>query len=120
MIQLAKERFRSITKSYFKGPQWIILIYSIIDEQSLGHIELWLDSIKDSLDDWKKAGYIVMLLGNKLDLAEENVENSTILAEEGERVCSEKGIYWRGECSAKTFSTEKLKKYNKNRRFQIF
>ena len=52
-----------------------------------------------------------MLLGNKLDLAEENVENRTILAEEGERVCSEKGIYWRGECSAKTFSTEKLKKY---------
>ena len=104
-----QERFSSITKLYFKGSQGIIIIYSIIDEQSFGHIELWLNSIKDSLDDWKKSGYIVMLLGNKLDIAEENVENRTIQAEEGERVCSEKGIYWGGECSAKTFSTEKFK-----------
>ena len=101
-----QERFRSIAKSYFKGSQGIILIYSIVDKQSFGHIELWLNSIKDSLDDWKKSGYIVMLLGNKLDLANENANNRLILAEEAERVCSEKGIYWGGECSAKESSTE--------------
>ena len=105
-----QERYRAITKSYFKGSQGIILIYSIADAQSFEHVELWLNSIKDSLEDWKKSGYIVMLLGNKLDIAEENVENRAVLIEEAKRICSEKDIYWGGECSAKSFSFEQFKR----------
>ena len=104
-----QERYRSITRSYFKGSQGIILLYSIEDETSFKHIETWLDSIKESLSDWKRSGYIIMLLGNKLDLAEEDPETRMIMAEEGENICSEKGIYWGGECSAKTFDESQLK-----------
>ena len=104
-----QERYKAITKSYFRDSQGIVLIYSIVDEESFKHIEAWLDSIKDSLSDWKRSGYIVMLLGNKLDIAEENKEQRMILKEEAEKMCSEQGIYWGGECSAKTFDENKFK-----------
>ena len=104
-----QERYRAITKSYFKDSKGIILIYSIVDEESFKHIQTWLDSIKESLSDWKRSGYIIMLLGNKLDLAEEDPETRMIMTEEGENICSEKGIYWGGECSAKTFDESQLK-----------
>ena len=104
-----QERYRAITKSYFRDSQGIVLIYSIVDEESFKYIEAWLDSIKDSLSDWKRSGYIVMLLGNKLDIAEENKEQRMILKEEAEKICSEQGIYWGGECSAKTFDENKFK-----------
>ena len=106
---VGQERYRSITRSYFRDSQGIILIYNIIDETSFQHVQTWLDSIKESLSDWKKSGYIVMLLGNKLDIAEENPETRMIMTKEGENICSQKGIYWGGECSAKTFDGNKIK-----------
>ena len=104
-----EERYRSITKAYFRDAQGIILIYNIVDETSFYHIQIWLDSIKDSLSDWKRSGYIVMLLGNKLDIAEEHIEKRKIQTEEAEKLCSEQGIYWGGECSAKTFEEYRIK-----------
>ena len=115
-----QERYRAITKSYFRDSQGIVLIYSIVDEESFKHIEAWLDSIKDSLSDWKRSGYIVMLLGNKLDIAEENKEQRMILKEEAEKICSEQGIYWGGECSAKTFDENKFKEIFENFMKQIY
>ena len=50
-----------------------------------------------------------MLLGNKLDIAQEKLESRVILTEEGQRICNEYGIYWGGECSAKTFSENQIK-----------
>ena len=104
-----QERYRAITKTYFRDSQGIVLIYSIENETSFEHIQTWLDSIKDSLSDWEKSGYIVMLLGNKLDIAEENKAKRMILIEEAERICKEQDIYWGGECSAKTFDENQIK-----------
>ena len=115
-----QERYRAITKSYFRDSQGIVLIYSIENETSFEHIQTWLDSIKDSLSDWKRSGYIVMLLGNKLDIAEEQEEQRMILKEEAEKICSEQGIYWGGECSAKTFDENKFKEIFENFMKQIY
>ena len=104
-----QERYKSITKSYFRDAQGIILIYSVTDEKSFDHIQTWLQSIKDSLADWKRAGYMVMLLANKLDLAEEDFDKREVLTEEAEKLCSEQRIYWGGECSAKTFEEAQIK-----------
>ena len=104
-----QERYRSITKTYFKDSQGIILVYSIIEETTFEHVQIWLDSIKESLSDWKRAGYIVMLLGNKLDVVEKNKEKREVLIEEAEKLCKAQGIYWGGECSAKTFDEKHIK-----------
>ena len=104
-----QERYRALAKIYFRNSQGIILIYSIDNAKSFEHIQLWLESIKDSLSDWKRSGYIVMLLGNKSDIIEENMEKRVVLYEESQRICLEQGIYWGGECSAKTFDEDQIK-----------
>ena len=104
-----QERYRSITKSYFRDSQGIILIYSIVDEKSFEHVQNWLESIKESLSDWKKSGYMIMLLGNKLDIVEQNMESRQVLVEEAQRICLEEEIYYGGECSAKTFDEEQMR-----------
>ena len=103
-----QDRYRSIAKSYFRDAQGIILIYSIIDRPSYDHIQTWLDSIKEALSDWKSSGYMVMLLGNKLDCIEEG-KTREISTEEAQKMCSDQGIYWGGECSAKTFDENQIK-----------
>ena len=37
-----QERFRTLTSSYYRGAQGVILVYDITNEQSFGNIETWL------------------------------------------------------------------------------
>ena len=104
-----QERYRAITKAYFRDSQGIILIYDISDATTFEHVQIWLESIKESLSDWKRSGYIVMLLGNKLDIIEKDIVKRAVLIEEAQRLCSEQGIYWGGECSAKTSDEDQIK-----------
>ena len=51
---------------------------------------------------------MVVLIGNKVDLAKANPESREVTTEEAENICKEKNIFWGGECSAKDFSEEEL------------
>ena len=53
--------------------------------------------------------YLIILIGNKLDLAEENPEKREVTTEEAENKSKENGIVWGGECSAKNFTEEQFK-----------
>ena len=63
-----QERYRSITNSYIKNTDGVILIYDITNKLSFEHVEEWLSSIKNNFSDWRKSDYLIMILGNKLDL----------------------------------------------------
>ena len=104
-----QERYRAITKNYFKDSHGIILIYDITKRSTFEHIEKWLESIKETLSDWKRSGYMIMILGNKVDIAEEDEKKRAVTFEEGQNICINNGIYWGGECSAKTFEVSQIK-----------
>ena len=40
-----QERYKSITKNYYRGAQGIILLYDITNRSSFEHIDIWLQSI---------------------------------------------------------------------------
>ena len=84
-------------------------VYDITDSQTFEHVSNWLESIKEAISDWKKSNYIVMLLGNKLDVAQEDPEKRQVNIEDAKKFCSDNGIFWGGECSAKTFNEDKIK-----------
>ena len=115
-----QERYKGLAKSYFRGSQGIILIYSINNITTFEHIQTWLDSIKESLSDWKNEGYGIMLLGNKLDIIENDINQRQVLTEEAEKLCVDQGIYWGGECSAKTFDLQEFREIFKIFTKQIF
>lgn len=40
-----QERFRTITTSYYKGAQAIIIVYDITDKESFEHVKNWMQDI---------------------------------------------------------------------------
>ena len=111
-----QERFRSITKSYINKTDGIILMYDITNRESFDHIENWLESISDILSDWKNEKYLIILLGNKTDLAEndenlpKNEKKRKVTYEEGKQKSEENELFWLGEISVKDIPYEELKK----------
>ena len=113
-----QERFRSIPRNYIRGSDAIILIYDITNRQSFANIEIWLKNISDISSNNNSDSLLVMLLGNKLDLANEKENNNDkdneyrvcrqVSTEEGEEICKKYNFDWGGECSAKDFTTQQF------------
>ena len=88
-----QEKFHSITKSFYKGANGIILIYSVIDNNSLNNVKKWMESIKAQVPD----DVAVILVGNKRD----DEEMRQVTAEQGEDMAENYKLPF-FECSAKT------------------
>ena len=99
-----QEKYRAITRNYIKGSDGVVLVYDITNKQSFEHVETWLDSILEILSDWNYSNYLIILLGNKLDLIGQEEENRRVKTIEAKNLCDKKGILWGGECSAKDFT----------------
>lgn len=59
-----QERFRSISKLYYRGASAVLLVYSIVDEQSFEEMGRWLMELKDNLGD----DIVVHVVGTKSDV----------------------------------------------------
>jgi small GTP-binding protein len=103
-----QEKYRSIAGNYFKNSDGIIIIYDITNQKSFENIEIWLESIKEILSDWNDQNYLIMLLGNKLDLVNDKRKNREVQVEDGKNKCNDIGMVWGGECSAKEFTDKQL------------
>ena len=72
-----QERFRTITISYFRGAQGILLCYDVTDRDTFENVRHWVSQIKKHADD--DVG--VIMVGNKCDKSELRM----VSTEEGER-----------------------------------
>ena len=88
-----QDRFRSITKNYYKGAHGIILLYDITDRRSFDNVKTWIEQIREEVGDKVS----IILVGNKID----EVDGRKVKTEEGEKVANEIGLSF-FECSAKT------------------
>ena len=64
---IGQERFRSISKIFLKDTRIVVLVYSIISEDSFNNLEYWLNLYKDNLDN----GTILGIAANKIDLKDQ-------------------------------------------------
>ena len=102
------ERFKNVTNNNIQKSNGIILIYDITNRNTFDHVDEWLDRIRENLSDWKKADYLIMLIGNKLDLVNEDKTKRQVNIEEVNDEYENRGIILGGECSAKDFSKSQL------------
>jgi len=87
-----QERFRTITTSYFRGAQGIVLVYDVTDRRSFESIRNWISQIQQHAD----VHVNKILVGNKCDMLDEKV----VSTEEGSKLAKEFGMeFW--ETSAK-------------------
>jgi len=64
-----QERFRTITSSYYRGAQGIILVYDCTDQESFSNVKQWMGEI----DRYACENVNKLLVGNKTDLINEKV-----------------------------------------------
>lgn len=63
-----QEKFRAITKAYYKGAVGALLVYDITNRSSFENISKWYEEIKTYSE--QQNFIVTMLVGNKLDLAD--------------------------------------------------
>jgi len=88
-----QESFRSITRSYYRGAQGVLLVYDVTRRESFEYLSSWLEECQENGD----RNITIVLVGNKCDLTEERV----ISYEEGKKFADDHGILFL-EASAKT------------------
>ena len=88
-----QDRFRSITKNYYKGAHGIILLYSVTDKKTFENVRNWISQIKEEVSE----KVTIILVGNKID----DEEHRIVTEEEGEKMSNEFGLPF-FECSAKS------------------
>ena len=87
------ERFRTITSSYYRGADAIIIVYAVNDTDSFQNVRTWLTDIDEHVS-WPLVKYLV---GNKADLEDDRcIEERT-----GKKEADNYGIKFM-ETSAKT------------------
>jgi Ras-related protein Rab-1A len=62
-----QERFRTITSSYYRGAQGIILVYDCTDRESFNNVKQWMGEI----DRYACENVNKLLVGNKADLQDQ-------------------------------------------------
>ena len=102
-----QERFRSITKGYYKDSQGLLLMYDITNRETFDNLDKWIYGVRESMGN-EKEKYIIILLGNKLDLVNEDSNARKVNTSEAEEKCKDCDLIWGGECSAKDFTLEEL------------
>ncbi len=76
-----QDRFRSITKNYYKGAHGIILIYDVTSRKTFENIKNWVSQIKEEVSN----KVTIILVGNKID----DEPNRKVTTQEGENMAKE-------------------------------
>ena len=103
-----QERYRSITKSYFKESDGILLLYDVTNKDSFKNVNNWLDSIQEVIGSHKDSKYVIILIGNKIDLIGVDGKERAVTEEEAKSLCNETNLVWGGECSVKAIEYSEL------------
>jgi len=88
-----QDRFRAITKNYYKGANGIILIYDVTNMQTYENVKNWISQIKEEAN----PNVIIYLVGNKIDVPD---DQRLVKEEDGQKIANEFNLPF-NEASAK-------------------
>lgn len=109
-----QETYKSITRSYFRGASGALLVYDITRRSTFEHATAWLHDLRQIAEE----GIVVILVGNKCDLAPsstvtwvkvngeaeglEAVNKRAVTVDEAEEWCKKNGVMTYVETSARS------------------
>ena len=83
---VGQEKFRALSKLFFKDTEIVALVYSITDRNTFDDLKYWLNSFKETIGE----EVIIGVMGNKSDLFLEQ----EVTEEEGEKFANENGGFF--------------------------
>ncbi|KAI9782226.1 MAG: hypothetical protein M1839_005340 [Geoglossum umbratile] len=93
-----QETYKSVTRSYFRGASGALLVFDITRRDTFTHATDWLHDLRQIAED----GIVIVLVGNKSDLAASGEGSRAVTASEAEAWCHQNGIMAYVETSAKS------------------
>jgi len=88
-----QEKFRSITRSYYRGAAGCLLVYDVTRRETFEHLPSWLEDCRK----YSNQNITIMLIGNKCDMESKRA----VSREEGEEFAKKNNLTFL-ETSAKT------------------
>lgn len=80
-----QDRFRSITRNYYRGAAGILLCFDTTNHASFAHVSAWMNDIKQYIDTQETR---VVLVGTKSDL----VDQREVESRDAERLAQQLGV----------------------------
>ena len=88
-----QDRFRAITKNYYKNAHGVLLMYDVTSLQTYDNIKSWISQIREEAS----PNIVIYIVGNKIDMNEER----KVKTDEGVKLAEEFGFPF-SEASAKS------------------
>ena len=109
-----QERYRALTRSYYKNSDAALILYDITEQQTYDNIGMWINNINESINT-DKDKYTMFLLGTKIDLVTTGKKERKIEEDDAILKCEKESLEWGGEISNKEFSVEKFHLFKSSR-----
>ena len=98
-----QETYKSITRSYFRGASGALLVFDISRRKTFESVTSWLSDLRQIAEE----GIVVVLVGNKSDLADASIEGEgenkrQVTKQEAQDWCKANGVMNYVETSAKS------------------
>ncbi|KAF7544363.1 hypothetical protein G7Z17_g10015 [Cylindrodendrum hubeiense] len=93
-----QETYKSVTRSYFRGASGALLVFDLSRKQTFQHVTDWLNDLRQIAE----PDIVVILVGNKADLTQQNDNKREVTREEAEEWASRNGVMEYVETSAKS------------------
>lgn len=79
-----QEKYRAITVAHYRKALGCLIVYDITNRKTFQNLKYWLTTLLDSAEQ----DICIMLVGNKLDLVEEDPRSRQVSQQEAMQLCS--------------------------------
>ncbi|KDN66885.1 putative Ras family protein [Colletotrichum sublineola] len=93
-----QETYKSVTRSYFRGASGALLVFDLSRKQTFQHVTDWLNDLRQIAE----PDIVVILVGNKADLTQDEDNKREVTKEEAEEWAKRNGVFEYVETSAKS------------------
>ncbi|KAH7320914.1 putative GTP-binding protein rab2 [Stachybotrys elegans] len=93
-----QETYKSVTRSYFRGASGALLVFDLSRKQTFQHVTDWLNDLRQIAE----PDIVVILVGNKADLTQQENNKREVTREEAEEWAKRNGVMEYVETSAKS------------------
>lgn len=93
-----QERYKSLAPMYYRNANAALVVYDVTEADSLVKAQSWVNELKQKVGD---DNLVIHLVGNKVDLVEEEEDKRAVLVEDATTYATEENLLFK-EVSAKT------------------
>ena len=68
-----QERYKSLTNSFFRNTQGIIIVYDVTNAETFENLKYWIQSIKNNMDS-QIENIPIIIIGNKIDVEKREIQ----------------------------------------------